>query len=532
MKKFFCLALSTLLILLLFLESFPAVVYASESDHAFFSGSNSSSYLNGSDKLRDTLYAIKDLDSSFFSDYVGFSSLKGKVNAFLAVSSPSDSEVAEIVAEINPFLNWVRNLLDSSRDLLSVAFKKIGVFYRDLDDYLDFLLTSPEFLPSIGEGLLKIGVRENWQQGSLMPRPDNDRYTFNNKLLESLYLSSKNYVDEESSDFFILIDTITFEEFYDYVDGLNLYDQSDVPKGGCRVIKSRIQDCYDYFNNEDILYFFRLEFSTYNGHSYPNFVAAYGCTGDVYAELQVNNVYRQISPNYLSYISFHSNYSSIYTGTGSGVTKSTTEFLGRTYPTHFVTKDGRTVLIYKSLSIYNSLHDWSNGCPYSVLTSDSFNSYSSVDDHSFTVLGSVVNDSSVENDYSSIVSNVISGNDYSSSVVNTVINNYYSTNPVPGEDPSLPDDPNDSGDFSISGFINGLRSFLGGILDLVGGLLGIIGDLLSGFMAILNNLTSFSDDFGIFLKTGLTFLPEDAIAVIVAGISAVIVISVIRFLRG
>ena len=84
----------------------------------------------------------------------------------------------------------------------------------------------------------------------------------------------------------------------------------------------------------------------------------------------------------------------------------------------------------------------------------------------------------------------------------------------------------------LSDFIDSLGKLVDFVLKLLGGVVGLIADLGNGILDILGSLTQFTDGFGLFLKEAFAFLPEEAVDIITLGISTVVVLAVIRAVKG
>lgn len=88
------------------------------------------------------------------------------------------------------------------------------------------------------------------------------------------------------------------------------------------------------------------------------------------------------------------------------------------------------------------------------------------------------------------------------------------------------------GGTGIGDIIDGIVKFLDTILSLIGKLIGIVSDFVSSALSLFETLTVFTDGFSQFLSGAFGFLPPEAITVIVSGITTIVILAIIKFLRG
>lgn len=96
------------------------------------------------------------------------------------------------------------------------------------------------------------------------------------------------------------------------------------------------------------------------------------------------------------------------------------------------------------------------------------------------------------------------------------------------------DDPSgdEEGGFSWSALIEGITKLFGSILNLVGKLVGAFADLVNGLFDALGIFTDFSDGYSNFLTAAFPFIPPEVWNLVKAGILAMIIVGVIKLIRG
>lgn len=102
------------------------------------------------------------------------------------------------------------------------------------------------------------------------------------------------------------------------------------------------------------------------------------------------------------------------------------------------------------------------------------------------------------------------------------------------EGPGTGDDPSgdEEGGFSWSSLIEGITKLFGSILNLVGKLVGAFADLVNGLFDALGIFTDFSDGYSNFLTAAFPFIPPEVWNLVKAGILAMIIVGVIKLIRG
>lgn len=100
-----------------------------------------------------------------------------------------------------------------------------------------------------------------------------------------------------------------------------------------------------------------------------------------------------------------------------------------------------------------------------------------------------------------------------------------SATPEPTLPPSTPETGDGDGDLDLSGLIDLIVSLLGGLVDLF---TAVISSLISLFQSLLTMASGFSE----FLTASFGYLPSDVLNVLGAGVVLMIILAVIKFIRG
>lgn len=197
------------------------------------------------------------------------------------------------------------------------------------------------------------------------------------------------------------------------------------------------------------------------------------------------------------------------------------------------TSDGRNVPLFSSL---DALKAYDTGqAPY--YTTKTYNNWDSSTDNSITYTGDYLIDNSSERSYTTINSS----EDYSQSnidnSVTNITNNYIYTNPnPPGEDEGSGDDGgSDSGltlGDALNTWVTAIKEFITFALNLLGEAVALISGFLNDALTILTGLTDSFSGFTGLLAGMFSFLPQEVIDALSAGIILIIVLGVIKGLKG
>lgn len=204
--------------------------------------------------------------------------------------------------------------------------------------------------------------------------------------------------------------------------------------------------------------------------------------------------------------------------------------------------DGRTVKVWYDIEAYKNYTV--NYQPYYV--TNSWNNYdSSVDnsttitnaeyqyytDNSQTIYQTIQNniDNSVTNTGSTLteadVQNIV--NDAVNQIKNEIQNNSGSGDSGSGDS----GDSEDSGGTGVGDLIDGIGKIFDTILSLIGKLMGVVADFTQSILDLFSGFTTFTDGFSDFLAGAFTFIPPEVWDIVKVGLSLIVLLAVIKFLR-
>lgn len=387
--------------------------------------------------------ALEDVDVGWtVNKYIAWQDVANFLNDNSGAGNLTNSELNVLCS----YLDWGFNYMHDHSELLETCFSKMGYYPKDVDVWFDVLKLHPEYVPYLINEHCKLYDRNN----ELI---DDKYYSVSSEFVRLVKLVADEQLEKQDDELYIEIDTLTFQEYFDYVDSLALNDYMyGRSPDGSNDVKARIQDIYDFFSHDDYPYFFHLSISTNNGYRTASDVSCWVCTVPLYYYNQNSYMacYSIESPDYAIKRSYGN---SRYVYEGTNASSSNVSSIGTGWVSQVVTIDGRVIKIYKSLELYDNLHDWSNGSPYDSIVSNQYGNYVA---NGFVVSGDYANHYNSSTSYTDIVNNTVEGDDYSGAV----INNYYVYN-SPSE-VTVPT-PNENGDGD-----DGLITLVGqGIYDLI-----------------------------------------------------------------
>lgn len=197
-----------------------------------------------------------------------------------------------------------------------------------------------------------------------------------------------------------------------------------------------------------------------------------------------------------------------------------------------VSAEGETVKVWKSLDSFKQYDIGKQ--PY--YTSQDWNNYDYSQDNSKSYSESFVDnsikDSNNNTTYNEIVNNYQTGMTEKevADLVETILKNQKDNSNKPSDN---------GGGSSGSGSGSGLSDLLGGIASLfdffaslIGNIISMIANFLTTLIDSLGTFTSIFDGFSEFLSSAFGFIPKEAIAVIISGVTAIVVLAIIKFLKG
>lgn len=197
-----------------------------------------------------------------------------------------------------------------------------------------------------------------------------------------------------------------------------------------------------------------------------------------------------------------------------------------------ITSNGRKVKVFKSVEAMKS---YSVGQQPYYCTSNYYN-YNSSNDNSITTNENNYVSNDEYNNYYNEVSNTIINNNYNNGIseeqlaqiIDAIVNANNNNNGGSGGSSG----GDSSGGSGILDMVEGVGKLLDFILSLVGKLVGLISDFLTNVLSMLGNFTAFTDGFGEFLTEAFGFLPPEAILSISLGVTVIVVLAIIKFLKG
>ena len=214
-------------------------------------------------------------------------------------------------------------------------------------------------------------------------------------------------------------------------------------------------------------------------------------------------------------------------------------FLGEGYP--LFSFDGHPVRVWKSVDAYKL---FSVGKQPYYCTNEWVN-YDYSQDNSMTLtntyLGNVVN-GGVVNNYYNVVQDAIDENntdgalteDQIRDIVTDTINQLHTDNNTDqsgGSGDSGNSGNDDSSGGGIGAVIDGIGKFFDTLLTLVGKIIGMLSDFVNSVLSMFESFTVFTDGFSGFLTGAFGFIPQEAINVIVTGITLLVILAIIKFLK-
>lgn len=93
------------------------------------------------------------------------------------------------------------------------------------------------------------------------------------------------------------------------------------------------------------------------------------------------------------------------------------------------------------------------------------------------------------------------------------------------------DNSNDSSGGGVQAILDGIGKFFDTLLNLVGKIIGLFSGFVDSVLSLFEGFTVFTDGFSGFLTATFGFLPPEAINVLVAGITLIVILAIIKFLK-
>ena len=216
------------------------------------------------------------------------------------------------------------------------------------------------------------------------------------------------------------------------------------------------------------------------------------------------------------------------------------EFGSYSYPKYIqmlVSNDGRIIKLWHDFEKYKQF-DVGNQMYY---VTDSFNNYDSTIDNSTTITSqeyAYYNDNSTTI-YQTIQNNIDnSGNSDLTEkdvqdIVDAAVQEIKDSITNSGNDDGGGNDSGDSdnGGNGVGDLVGGIGKLFDTILSLIGKVMGVVADFTQSILDLFTGFTDFTDGFSNFLSGAFSFIPQEIWNVIQVGLSLMIPLAVIKFLR-
>ena len=216
------------------------------------------------------------------------------------------------------------------------------------------------------------------------------------------------------------------------------------------------------------------------------------------------------------------------------------EFLVDNYTAHkfVVSSDGRLVKVFKGISAFKNYNMKQQ--PY-YLTQNWVN-YDASQDNSITMTSAeyqYYSDNSTTI-YQNIQNNIDnSGSDLTEQDIQKIVDDAVKEikDSIPdnsgsgdsGSDDSGSDD--DGGGTGVGDLIEGIGKIFDTILSLIGKLMGVVADFTQSILDLFSGFTTFTDGFSDFLAGAFGFIPPEIWDIVKVGMSLMVLLAVIKFLR-
>lgn len=194
---------------------------------------------------------------------------------------------------------------------------------------------------------------------------------------------------------------------------------------------------------------------------------------------------------------------------------------------HFFTNDGRQIKIWKSLNHYRL--EASGYQPYYVITTYD---YSTTNDNSMTFDGNYYRNNGDVYSYDTVKETIDNSVDNSyteiDNSITNIVNNYYGSS---GSDDNS-GDSSGNGDSSsgagVTDFLTGLTDLFDFILGLLGNIISLLSTFLNSALSLLSGLGTLFGGFSDLLGEMFTFLPEEFIDALTAGLTLLIGLAIYK----
>lgn len=210
--------------------------------------------------------------------------------------------------------------------------------------------------------------------------------------------------------------------------------------------------------------------------------------------------------------------------------------LSSDYLSTIITTDGRPIKVWKSMDSFK-LYDVGQQ-PYYV--TQNWLNYNSADDNSITL---TQQEFQYYTDNSTTIFQTIQNNidnsgdsdltekdvqDIVDDAVQDILDELKNNNSGNG---SNSDNDSGSGGTGVGDLIDGIGKIFDTILSLIGKLMGVVADFTQSILDLFSGFTTFTDGFSDFLAGAFSFIPAEVWDIIKVGLSLMVLLAVIKFLR-
>ena len=199
-----------------------------------------------------------------------------------------------------------------------------------------------------------------------------------------------------------------------------------------------------------------------------------------------------------------------------------------------VSSDGRLIKIWRSVADFTNYNR--NQQPYYY--TQNWVNYDASQDNSITMTSaeySYYNDNSTTI-YQTIQNNIDnSGSDLTEEdiqkIVDDAIKEIKDSISNDSGDGSVSDNDSGNGGIGVSDLIEGIGKIFDTILSLIGKLMGVVADFTQSILDLFSGFTTFTDGFSDFLAGAFGFIPPEIWDIVKVGMSLMVLLAVIKFLR-
>lgn len=323
-------------------------------------------------------------------------------------------------------------------------------------------------------------------------------------------LSVLNTVIGDNDVFITTYSMLYQDHFFGYVCNENTYSFVTDTRYSKKVSSSH--DNYDYFKNTDYYYQIKMYLYDSNWEKVDVNETMYKIDGTSQEGSSI--IASNGSSNLYAYYVNEDNLKPIY------------DFMP-------ITKDGRTIRVFKNVDSMKSFNV--NKQPY--YATDKWVNYDYSQDNSLSISDSEFqyfydNSTTI---YQNIQNNIVNGGDsLTESDIKKIVEDTIKSllDDIPSSDNSdNGNNDNDGGGSGVGDLVGGIGDLLDTILSLIGKVMSVVADFTQSILDLFGGFTEFTDGFSSFLSGAFSFIPQEIWNVIQVGLSLMILLAVIKFLR-